>query len=129
MHQRETSRASGCARRGSRRAEGTPRSDKQRFTPRRERKFGALQQSVGQSGDARAYTTSRIARIRPVGLRENGWVMKKIRKDEKRVKSPNEETAVPVPSRLGFLRGELDVPDDFDRMGEKEIAALFDVGS
>jgi prevent-host-death family protein len=29
------------------------------------------------------------------------------------------------PRRLGFLAGEIAVPDDFDRMGEKEIAALF----
>ena len=27
--------------------------------------------------------------------------------------------------RVGFLVGELAVPDDFDRMGEKEIAAMF----
>jgi prevent-host-death family protein len=27
--------------------------------------------------------------------------------------------------RLGFLRGEITVPDDFDRMGEQGIAALF----
>ena len=30
------------------------------------------------------------------------------------------------PRRIGFLQGEIDVPDDFDRMGEREIAALFD---
>jgi len=30
--------------------------------------------------------------------------------------------------RLGFLKGEIDVPDDFDRMGEGEIAALFGIG-
>lgn len=29
------------------------------------------------------------------------------------------------PRRLGFLAGEIAVPDDFDRMGEAEIAALF----
>ena len=28
------------------------------------------------------------------------------------------------PRRLGFLEGEIDVPDDFDRMGEREIATL-----
>jgi len=28
-------------------------------------------------------------------------------------------------SRLGFLKGQLKVPDDFDRMYEKEIEALF----
>jgi prevent-host-death family protein len=30
-----------------------------------------------------------------------------------------------TPQRLGFLAGEISVPDDFDRMGEAEIAALF----
>lgn len=29
------------------------------------------------------------------------------------------------PRRLGFLKGEIEVPADFDRMGEREIAALF----
>jgi prevent-host-death family protein len=33
-----------------------------------------------------------------------------------------------TPRRLGFLAGEIAVPDDFDRMGEAEIAALFGVG-
>lgn len=28
-------------------------------------------------------------------------------------------------SRLGFLRGEIEVPDDFDRLGADEIQALF----
>lgn len=27
--------------------------------------------------------------------------------------------------RLGFLRGTMHIPDDFDRMGENEIAGLF----
>lgn len=30
--------------------------------------------------------------------------------------------------RLGFLAGEISVPDDFDRMGEAEIERLFDGG-
>ena len=30
-----------------------------------------------------------------------------------------------APRRLGFLVGEIAVPDDFDRMGEVEIASLF----
>ena len=29
------------------------------------------------------------------------------------------------PRRLGFLEGEIQVPKDFDRMGEAEITALF----
>jgi prevent-host-death family protein len=32
-----------------------------------------------------------------------------------------------APRRLGFLTGQIAVPDDFDRMGEAEIAALFGV--
>ena len=32
------------------------------------------------------------------------------------------------PKRLGFLKGEIKVPNDFDRMGEREIAALFGIG-
>ena len=30
-----------------------------------------------------------------------------------------------APRRLGFLAGEIAVPDDFDRMGEGAIEALF----
>ena len=33
------------------------------------------------------------------------------------------------PQRLGFLKGEIEVPEDFDRMGEEEIAALFGAGA
>jgi antitoxin (DNA-binding transcriptional repressor) of toxin-antitoxin stability system len=29
------------------------------------------------------------------------------------------------PRRLGFMVGEITVPEDFDRMGDAEIAALF----
>jgi prevent-host-death family protein len=31
------------------------------------------------------------------------------------------------PRRIGFLAGELAVPEDFDRMGAAEVAALFGV--
>ncbi len=34
-----------------------------------------------------------------------------------------------TPQRLGFLSGEIAVPDDFDRMAEGEIAALFEIRS
>jgi prevent-host-death family protein len=33
----------------------------------------------------------------------------------------------PAPRRLGFMAGQITVPDDFDRMGEEEIAELFGV--
>ena len=34
-----------------------------------------------------------------------------------------------VPRRLGFLSGEIAVPDDFDRMGQDKIERRFGVGS
>ena len=33
-----------------------------------------------------------------------------------------------APKRIGFLEGEISVPDDFDSMGASEIAALFGTG-
>lgn len=36
--------------------------------------------------------------------------------------------ALRQPRRTGFLAGEIAVPDDFDRMGTEEIAALFGTG-
>lgn len=39
-----------------------------------------------------------------------------------RVSSVDTPTA---PQRLGFLAGEISVPDDFDRMGSDEILRLF----
>ena len=34
-----------------------------------------------------------------------------------------------APQRLGFLAGEIAVPEDFNRMGEAEIATLFGSGA
>jgi hypothetical protein len=31
--------------------------------------------------------------------------------------------------RLGFMAGQISVPDDFDRMGSKEIERIFDGGA
>jgi prevent-host-death family protein len=39
-----------------------------------------------------------------------------------RLDSPDE------PIRFGFLAGEIRIPDNFDRMGDAEIAALFGIG-
>ncbi|MEA2489922.1 MAG: hypothetical protein QOH21_1714 [Acidobacteriota bacterium] len=33
------------------------------------------------------------------------------------------------PKRLGFLKGEIEVPEDFNRMGEREIAVLFGISA
>jgi len=31
-----------------------------------------------------------------------------------------------ISGRLGFMEGEITVPDDFDQMGKDEVATLFD---
>ncbi|HEX3067340.1 MAG TPA: type II toxin-antitoxin system prevent-host-death family antitoxin [Thermoanaerobaculia bacterium] len=32
-----------------------------------------------------------------------------------------------APRRLGFMEGQFEVPDDFDRMGQEEIEKLFGI--
>ncbi|WLS01946.1 type II toxin-antitoxin system Phd/YefM family antitoxin [Shinella oryzae] len=32
------------------------------------------------------------------------------------------------PSRFGFLRGQINIPDDFDTMGQDEIETMFNGG-
>jgi prevent-host-death family protein len=32
-----------------------------------------------------------------------------------------------APRRLGFMAGQIDVPEDFDRMGQAEIETLFGI--
>jgi prevent-host-death family protein len=41
---------------------------------------------------------------------------------------PLNASDAPVRRRIGFMEGEGEVPDDFDRMGQKEIARLFSKG-
>jgi hypothetical protein len=35
-------------------------------------------------------------------------------------------TAQTAPTRVGFLKGNVSVPSDFDTLGQEEIAALFE---
>ena len=35
-------------------------------------------------------------------------------------------TKLNISSRLGFMEGEIMVPDDFDQMGKDEIATMFE---
>jgi antitoxin (DNA-binding transcriptional repressor) of toxin-antitoxin stability system len=39
---------------------------------------------------------------------------------------PLEAPLAPAPVRFGFMKGRIRVPDDFDRMGEDEIAKMFE---
>lgn len=42
---------------------------------------------------------------------------------------PLDATEMAVSPRLGFMAGEIVVPDDFDRMGDDEIQRRFGVGA
>lgn len=35
---------------------------------------------------------------------------------------------MPAKRRIGFLKGQLKIPDDFDEIGREEIATMFGVG-
>jgi hypothetical protein len=37
-----------------------------------------------------------------------------------------DQTAQPSPTRIGFLKGRIAVPVDFDTMGQEEIITLFE---
>lgn len=41
---------------------------------------------------------------------------------------PLDEEEKPTHRRLGFMAGEIEVPDDFDEMGRDEIAQTFEGG-
>lgn len=39
---------------------------------------------------------------------------------------PYTEDESPMARRLGFMEGEISVPEDFDRLGETDIAEMFE---
>lgn len=41
---------------------------------------------------------------------------------------PLDAPAKKAVKRLGFMEGQIEVPDDFDTMGQKEIEEMFGVG-
>lgn len=53
------------------------------------------------------------------------FVIAKAGKPMVRVVPLEEAVEKPAPSRFGFLRGHLKVPDDFDTMGQDEIEKMF----
>jgi prevent-host-death family protein len=69
---------------------------------------------------------TQLSRLVDRAVSGESFVIAKAGKPLVRVTSIDAPTA---PRRLGFLAGEIEVPDDFDRMGENEIAALFGSGA
>jgi hypothetical protein len=46
--------------------------------------------------------------------------------DHVQMEPPPDEASAPKAPLIGFLKGHIRIPRDFDRMGEEEIAAMFD---
>lgn len=53
------------------------------------------------------------------------FIIAKAGKPMVRVVALEEPVEKAAPSRFGFLRGQLKVPDDFDTMGQEEIEKMF----
>lgn len=65
-----------------------------------------------------------LSRLVAEAARGNAFVIAKAGKPLVKV-VPYSETEPEPGRRLGFLAGEVEVPDDFDTMGAEQIEALF----
>jgi prevent-host-death family protein len=61
-----------------------------------------------------------LSRLVALAAKGEGFIIAKAGKPLVKV-VPLDSREVPAPRRLGFLAGEISVPDDFDRMGQDEV--------
>lgn len=66
-----------------------------------------------------------LSRLVEEAAKGNVFIIAKAGKPMVKV-SPLSEGDMSSAEKLGFMAGEVQVPDDFDSIGEKEIAALFE---
>jgi len=69
---------------------------------------------------------TQLSKLVDRAVKGEGFVIAKAGKPLVKVTAVN---APATPQRLGFLAGEINVPDDFNSMGEAEITALFGGGA
>ncbi|MGQ0764673.1 MAG: type II toxin-antitoxin system Phd/YefM family antitoxin [Gemmatimonadota bacterium] len=69
---------------------------------------------------------TQLSRLIDQAVRGEAFVIAKAGKPLVRVAALD---APAEPRRLGFLTGEIGVPDDFNTMGDAELAALFGTGA
>lgn len=65
---------------------------------------------------------TRLSKLVDQAVKGKPFVIAKAGKPLVKVMALDAPTA---PKRIGFLEGEISVPDDFDSMGEGQITALF----
>jgi prevent-host-death family protein len=68
---------------------------------------------------------TRLSKLVEQAIRGKPFVIAKAGKPMVKVMALDTPT---VPNRIGFLEGQIRVPDDFDSMGTAEVAALFSSG-
>jgi antitoxin (DNA-binding transcriptional repressor) of toxin-antitoxin stability system len=68
---------------------------------------------------------TQLSRLIDLAVKGEAFVIAKAGKPLVRVAALD---APAIAQRLGFLAGEIEVPADFDTMGEAEIAVLFGAG-
>jgi prevent-host-death family protein len=66
-----------------------------------------------------------LSRLVEEAAKGNTFIIAKAGKPMVRV-SPLSEGELTGAERLGFMAGEISVPDDFDRLGAEEITRLFE---
>jgi prevent-host-death family protein len=71
---------------------------------------------------------TQLSRLVEQAAKGEGFIIAKAGKPLVKVVPLDAREAI-VPRRLGFLAGEIAVPDDFDRMGQDEIERQFGVGA
>jgi prevent-host-death family protein len=67
---------------------------------------------------------AQLSRLVDRAARGEPFVIAKAGKPLVKVSALDAPAAAP---RLGFLAGEIEVPDDFDRMAQREVEALFGI--
>ena len=71
---------------------------------------------------------TQLSRLVEQAAKGEGFIIAKAGKPLVKV-MPIEASDTAIPRRLGFLAGEITVPDDFDNLGRDEIERLFRGGA
>ncbi len=66
-----------------------------------------------------------LSRLVEKAARGESFIIAKAGKPMVKVVALEPAETLPKPQRLGFMRGQIKIPDDFDTMGQEEIERMF----
>lgn len=94
-------------------------------TAQRRQKQGTLSEDESdRCGPSISKAQTHLARLVEQAARGDAFIIAKAGKPLVKVVPINEPDSGPV-KRIGFLEGQINVPDDFNQMGQAEIERLF----